>query len=74
MDVTIGNVQVLFSNLVIQGLLLLLPLIILAVVIAILGNYLQIGFMFTGDPLMMKFSKINPIEGLKRIFSMRFGH
>ena len=27
--------------------------------------------MFIGDPLMMKFDKINPISGFKRIFSMR---
>jgi flagellar biosynthetic protein FlhB len=71
MDVTIGNVQVLFGNLVIQGLLLLAPIMILVVVIAVLGNYMQIGFMITGEPLMMKFSKINPIEGFKRMFSLR---
>lgn len=71
MDVTVGNVRTLFADLVMQGLALLAPMFILTVVIAILANYLQIGLMFTGDPLMMKFSKINPIEGFKRMFSMR---
>lgn len=71
MDVTMGNVQVLFANLVKQGLLILAPIFAIVIVIAILGNYGQIGFMFIGDPLMMKFSKINPIAGFKRIFSMR---
>jgi flagellar biosynthetic protein FlhB len=71
MDVTMGNVQVLFRDLAVQGLLLLAPIMIMVMVIAVLGNYLQIGFMMTGEPLMMKFSKINPISGFKRIFSMR---
>jgi flagellar biosynthetic protein FlhB len=71
MNVTVENIQVLFSSLVIEGLLLLAPIMIITLIIAVLGNYLQIGFMFTGDPLMMKFNKINPIEGFKRMFSMR---
>jgi flagellar biosynthetic protein FlhB len=71
MNVNVENTQVLFSNLVIQGLLMLAPLLALTLIIAVLGNYLQIGFMLTGEPLMMKFSKINPIEGFKRMFSMR---
>ena len=71
MDITDGNVQVLFIDLAQQGLIILAPIFILVVIIAFIGNYAQIGFMFIGDPLMMKFNKINPIEGFKRIFSMR---
>lgn len=71
MDITAANVQVLFVDLVQQGLTILAPIFILVVLVAFLGNYAQIGFMFIGDPLMMKFSKINPIEGFKRIFSLR---
>ncbi|UKS29872.1 flagellar biosynthesis protein FlhB [Paenibacillus sp. HWE-109] len=71
MDITMGNVQVLFTNLVTQGLIILAPIFILVVLIAFIGNYAQIGFMFIGDPLMMKFSKINPLEGFKKIFSLR---
>jgi flagellar biosynthetic protein FlhB len=70
-NLSMENIEVLFMNLIIQGLLLLAPIFILTLVIAVLANYLQIGFMLTGDPLMPKFSKINPIEGFKRIFSMR---
>jgi flagellar biosynthetic protein FlhB len=39
--------------------------------IALMGNYLQIGLLFTGDPLLMKFSKLNPLEGAKKIFGLR---
>lgn len=71
MDITAANVQVLFVDLVKQGLIILAPIFILVVVVAFIGNYAQIGFMFIGEPLMMKFNKINPIEGFKRIFSLR---
>ncbi|MEW9697706.1 flagellar biosynthesis protein FlhB [Paenibacillus sp. SI8] len=71
MDITMGNVHVLFRDLLTQGFYITAPIFIIVVIIAIAGNYLQIGFMFIGEPLMMKFSKINPIAGFKRIFSMR---
>ncbi|NOV03153.1 flagellar biosynthesis protein FlhB [Paenibacillus planticolens] len=71
MEVTAGNVQVLFVDLLKQGLFILGPIFLLVVLIAFIGNYAQIGFMFIGEPLMMKFNKINPLEGFKRIFSLR---
>jgi flagellar biosynthetic protein FlhB len=71
MDLTVGNVQVLFTDLTIQGLIIVAPIFLLVVLIAFIANYAQIGFMFIGEPLMMKFDKINPISGFKRIFSMR---
>jgi flagellar biosynthetic protein FlhB len=71
MDITITNVNSLFYKLLIEGLILLSPIFVVTLLIAILGNYLQIGFLMTLDPLKMKLSKLNPIEGAKRIFSLR---
>lgn len=70
-DLTIDNVTSIFGTLVYQGLLAISPLLLITMLIAILGNYVQIGFIFSGAPLMMKFDKLNPIEGAKRIFSLR---
>ena len=70
-DVSINNTIIIFGNLLLNGFFLLLPIFLGTVVIAILGNYLQIGFLLTGDPLLLKFSKLNPIAGAKRIFSLR---
>lgn len=39
--------------------------------LGLLASYLQVGFVFTAKPLEPKLSRINPIEGLKRIFSRR---
>src|SRR5581483_5691184 len=71
MTVTMDNVLELFKRLVLQGLWLVAPIFLVAIVIAVAGNYFQVGFMFTGDPLKMKFSKINPLEGAKRLFGLR---
>ncbi|MBC8079432.1 MAG: flagellar biosynthesis protein FlhB [Gorillibacterium sp.] len=70
-EVTVPNTVSLFGNLLIQGLTLLSPVFLVSVLVAILGNYLQIGIMFSGDPLIMKFSKINPLEGFKRMVGPR---
>ncbi len=70
-EVTATNVQHLLSELIIQGLIFLSPIFIIAIVIAIAGNYVQFGFLFTTDPLKAKLSKLNPIEGAKKIFGLR---
>ncbi|SMF81683.1 flagellar biosynthetic protein FlhB [Paenibacillus uliginis N3/975] len=71
MDVTKENTIMLLGEYGIQILLLLAPLFIVVFVIALAINYVQVGFLLTGDPLKMKFSKIDPIKGFKNIASMR---
>lgn len=47
------------------------PVLIVGVIVAILGNMLQQRWMVTSKPLEPKASKINPLNGFKRIFSVR---
>lgn len=47
------------------------PTLLGCAAIALLGNLAQVGFIFTGKPLMPKLSRISPKEGLKRIFSVK---
>jgi len=59
-----------------QGALVLLLKIILpfagAILCAgVLANVVQIGLLFTFEPMIPKLEKLNPLSGLKRIFSMR---
>lgn len=70
-EATEANVVVIFGQLLFDGFVLLAPMFLLTMIIAILGNYLQIGFLFTGEPLKPKLSKLNPIEGAKRLFALR---
>ncbi|MDQ6419242.1 flagellar biosynthesis protein FlhB [Paenibacillus sp. LHD-117] len=71
MELTTENVMDLFLNLVWQSLLFLLPIFAIVMVIGVVGNIAQFGFLLTGEPLKMQLNKLNPIEGFKRIFSMR---
>lgn len=50
---------------------LVLPMMGTVFVIAALVTYLQVGSLFTIKPLIPDLKKINPIEGFKRMFSMR---
>ena len=44
---------------------------VVAAVVGIIANMVQIGFLFTLDPLKPDGKKLNPAEGAKRIFSMK---
>ncbi|WP_158543423.1 EscU/YscU/HrcU family type III secretion system export apparatus switch protein [Dyella solisilvae] len=49
----------------------LVPALIAVVVAAVAGNLAQTGPTFSTDPLKMDFSRLNPAQGVKRIFSLR---
>jgi len=50
---------------------IVLPIALFIMFWGIMSNIIQVGFMFTTKPLEPKLSKINPISGFKRMFSMR---
>lgn len=70
-DLTAQNVLAMAKEMLMKIAWVVAPVMIIAMLTGILLNYLQIGFLFTGEPLRMKWSKINPIEGFKRLFSLR---
>ena len=45
--------------------------VLVAAVIGIVANTAQIGFLFTFEPIIPKMEKLNPVEGAKKIFSMK---
>jgi flagellar biosynthesis protein FlhB len=47
------------------------PFFLVAMLIGAVGSVVQVGFMFTLEPLKPKFSKLNPLSGIKRMFSAR---
>jgi len=50
---------------------ILLPIMLIILIAGIIANVSQIGFLFTVKPIMPNFEKINPIKGLKRLFSVK---
>ncbi|MFH1812338.1 MAG: type III secretion system export apparatus subunit SctU [Pseudomonadota bacterium] len=52
-------------------LILVMPILGAAFVASVAANYAQVGFMFTTHPLKPDIKKINPISGLKSMFSKK---
>lgn len=59
------------SELLRLGFFLLSPVLAFAVLAAVLGNIVQSRPTFTTFPLKPDFSRLNPAQGFKRLFSMR---
>lgn len=47
------------------------PILAIVLVVGITASFAQVGALFTLEPLKPKFSKLNPVNGIKRIFSLR---
>jgi len=69
--ITAENVTMLFHTILWRFFMILLPLFAVMAVAAILVNIFQIGFLFTGEPLVPDLNKMNPLQGFGRIFSRR---
>ncbi|ANV98128.1 flagellar biosynthesis protein FlhB [Helicobacter enhydrae] len=54
-----------------QMFLLVMPMFLALMLVGVLGNVLQFGFLFAPKAIMPKLSKINPITGLKNVFSLK---
>lgn len=59
------------SFIAMKAFLTMLPLFAVAMLLGVILNLVQVGWHVTGKPLKPKFSKINPISGFKRLFSLR---
>jgi flagellar biosynthetic protein FlhB len=71
LDLTDQNVHELFVTMAYRAGMILAPIMGIALVAGVLGNYLQVGFLFSTEAIQMKLNKLDPIQGFKRIYSMR---
>lgn len=71
LDFSVSSIYEFFRQLVWDGLLLMGPIFLVAVVVGVGANLAQVGFLLTGEPLKPKLERINPLNGMKRIFSKR---
>jgi flagellar biosynthetic protein FlhB len=61
--------NILMNHVLVQLLIQLLPFFVVGVIIAVGINMLQFRFKISTKPLQPKFSKLNPVSGMKRLFS-----
>lgn len=70
-DLSVHNIQTLFTQVTLEAASIVSPIMAIALVAGVLSNYIQIGFLFSTEPLKMKLERLNPLTGFKRIFSLR---
>lgn len=70
-DGDVRGFQTMFLFALVKLGILVAPILLGLLAIGVLSQVIQVGFMASGESLQPKFSRINPIEGFKRIFSKR---
>lgn len=70
-DVTDTNFKAIFYELVMESAMVLMPIMLIALIAGVLASYIQVGVLFAPEAIHMKLSKLDPIQGAKRIFSIR---
>jgi len=69
-DIPVTDMWRLFRYTLLQMLVIMGPILIIGFMVAFLCDIAQVGWKPTAKPLMPKFSKLNPLSGVKRIFSL----
>ncbi|ASN05712.1 flagellar biosynthesis protein FlhB [Virgibacillus necropolis] len=70
-DLTENSVHQIFVEGTMEMAKIIAPIMGIAIIAGLAANFTQIGFLFTTEPLKLDLKKMDPIQGAKRIFSMR---
>lgn len=70
-DITERFLRNIFLDDLVSAIRMLLPFFAVAMVVGIIANLIQVGFIFTVEPLKPNIKKLNPIEGFKNMFSKK---
>jgi flagellar biosynthesis protein FlhB len=70
-ELTETSVFQIFTESIIQFAKIVGPVMLIAIIAGVASNLMQIGFLITTEPLKFDLKKIDPIQGAKRIFSIR---
>ena len=52
-------------------LMVLLPFLLPIAIVGFIANVMQVGFQFSSEAMLIKFSKLNPVSGIKRLVSLK---
>ena len=64
-----GDMSMLLRTVMLRLLIILLPVLLIGFAVAFVSDLFQVKWRPTSKPLQPKFSKLNPINGIKKIFS-----
>ena len=71
LDLRGDSARTFLMELFVRFLIVMTPIFVSIVVVGVAANLVQVGFLFTLEPLSPKFSKFNPIAGMKKFVSLR---
>ena len=64
-----GDISMLLRTVMLRLLIILLPVLLIGFAVAFVSDLFQVKWRPTSKPLQPKFSKLNPLNGVKKIFS-----
>ncbi|MDI3537978.1 MAG: flagellar biosynthesis protein FlhB [Bacillota bacterium] len=70
-DWEVADAYRLLLRFLLQFAYLALPVLLAGLAAALLVSYLQVGFVFSSEPVAFRLERLNPVAGLGRIFSRR---
>lgn len=70
-DLSADGLPLLIKDNVLRFLLLLWPYLLGSMLLALMASFVQVGLVFSTQPLNPQFGKLNPLKGFSRIFSMK---
>lgn len=65
-----NDTRLVFREMLLQIIIIVAPVFLVGFAIALLSDVVQVGWHPTGKPMQPKMSKINPLSGFKRVFSI----
>ncbi|MCR5486787.1 MAG: flagellar biosynthesis protein FlhB [Lachnospiraceae bacterium] len=68
-DIPVKQVDRLMITVMLRMIIMLLPVFLVGFLVSVVVNILQVKWKVTTKPLQPKFSKLNPVNGMKRLFS-----
>ncbi len=70
-EISFDNSREIFLDYLKKALFIILPIAGTAMILGIVANLMQVGFLSSGEGLKPDFKKLNPISGMKKFFSRR---
>ena len=70
-ELSVRTVANILGYIVFEMMLVVIPLAAIIMIAGVMGNVMQFGFLFTTEPLTPDISKIDPIKGMGRLFSLK---
>jgi len=70
-EITENAVHQLFIEVTLVAAQMIIPIMVVVAVAGVAANMIQIGFLFTAESVKVDLKRISPIQGAKKIFSLR---